>query len=301
MNFKERWIFKYRLFTKKEKKFLKSIVVFSVMVFVSFGFLKITSQKNLIFHDLKEDNQVINVQTVKINDVIDLEKFDLESDDENIFLGWSTDKNERKIVDQIEIHGHTNLYAFWGVRTTKNEVVEEEIGFKTKRVHDNTIFVGEEVVKQEGKVGKKIKHLEQIFIDEKLVEVKVLKVEEKIKPQELIILVGTQKRPIARVKPETKPREIKESINNKNNIVQESKKNSGKKETVKEYKEIYGVPLIPNKDNDNFSNCKELRAVYEFGVPKGHPAYKDKHDRDKDGWACEVPGAPSKFLGNSKN
>ncbi|WP_195248651.1 excalibur calcium-binding domain-containing protein, partial [Turicibacter sanguinis] len=23
------------------------------------------------------------------------------------------------------------------------------------------------------------------------------------------------------------------------------------------------------------------------GVPQGHPAYESKHDRDKDGWACE--------------
>lgn len=36
-----------------------------------------------------------------------------------------------------------------------------------------------------------------------------------------------------------------------------------------------------------FKNCTELRKVYPNGVPKGHPAYDPKMDRDKDGWACE--------------
>jgi micrococcal nuclease len=36
-----------------------------------------------------------------------------------------------------------------------------------------------------------------------------------------------------------------------------------------------------------FANCTELRKKYPNGVPKGHPAYQDKMDRDKDGYACE--------------
>ncbi|WP_042473405.1 excalibur calcium-binding domain-containing protein [Bacillus ndiopicus] len=36
-----------------------------------------------------------------------------------------------------------------------------------------------------------------------------------------------------------------------------------------------------------FKNCTELRQYYPGGVGKGHPAYAPKHDRDKDGWACE--------------
>ena len=38
---------------------------------------------------------------------------------------------------------------------------------------------------------------------------------------------------------------------------------------------------------ENFKNCTELKKVYPDGVPKGHPAYQDKMDRDKDDWACE--------------
>lgn len=38
---------------------------------------------------------------------------------------------------------------------------------------------------------------------------------------------------------------------------------------------------------ESYKNCDALRAVHPDGVPAGHAAYDDKHDRDKDGWACE--------------
>ena len=37
----------------------------------------------------------------------------------------------------------------------------------------------------------------------------------------------------------------------------------------------------------SFKNCTALKEHYPDGVKKGHPAYASKHDRDKDGWACE--------------
>ena len=37
----------------------------------------------------------------------------------------------------------------------------------------------------------------------------------------------------------------------------------------------------------SYKNCTLLRQDYPDGVPQGHPAYASKHDRDKDGWACE--------------
>ncbi|MFD1705603.1 thermonuclease family protein [Siminovitchia sediminis] len=42
-----------------------------------------------------------------------------------------------------------------------------------------------------------------------------------------------------------------------------------------------------NSSKTVFQNCTELRKVYPDGVPKGHSAYQDKMDRDKDGYACE--------------
>jgi micrococcal nuclease len=44
-------------------------------------------------------------------------------------------------------------------------------------------------------------------------------------------------------------------------------------------------PAPPKKES--FKNCTEMRKKYPDGVKKGHPAYDAKHDRDKDGWACE--------------
>ncbi|MCM3788193.1 thermonuclease family protein [Domibacillus indicus] len=43
----------------------------------------------------------------------------------------------------------------------------------------------------------------------------------------------------------------------------------------------------PAPKKETFKNCTELRKKYPNGVKKGHPAYDTKHDRDKDGWACE--------------
>lgn len=43
----------------------------------------------------------------------------------------------------------------------------------------------------------------------------------------------------------------------------------------------------PTQQKESYKNCTLLREVYPDGVPQGHPAYESKHDRDKDGWACE--------------
>ncbi|MCW1928578.1 thermonuclease family protein [Bhargavaea beijingensis] len=37
-----------------------------------------------------------------------------------------------------------------------------------------------------------------------------------------------------------------------------------------------------------FANCRELRAVYPQGVKRGHPAYLERLDGDRDGMACEA-------------
>ena len=42
-----------------------------------------------------------------------------------------------------------------------------------------------------------------------------------------------------------------------------------------------------NSGKSYYKNCTELRKDYPSGVGVGHPAYDSKHDRDKDGWACE--------------
>lgn len=47
-----------------------------------------------------------------------------------------------------------------------------------------------------------------------------------------------------------------------------------------------GLEVIPGAPT-MFANCTEMREYYPNGVKEGHPAYESKHDRDKDGWACE--------------
>ena len=42
-----------------------------------------------------------------------------------------------------------------------------------------------------------------------------------------------------------------------------------------------------------YDNCTALREDFPNGVKVGHPAYALKHDRDKDGFACETPGRES--------
>lgn len=42
-----------------------------------------------------------------------------------------------------------------------------------------------------------------------------------------------------------------------------------------------------SEGTEHFQNCTELKKEYPNGVPKGHPAYQSKMDRDNDGYACE--------------
>ena len=65
---------------------------------------------------------------------------------------------------------------------------------------------------------------------------------------------------------------------------------SGSSSGSKNYKDdnpngIYNQESTAPKES--YKNCTLLREVYPDGVPQGHPAYESKHDRDKDGWACE--------------
>lgn len=50
---------------------------------------------------------------------------------------------------------------------------------------------------------------------------------------------------------------------------------------------IDSVKIPVYGENQDFKNCKELRKVYPNGVKKGHPAYKEHMDGNKDGRACE--------------
>ena len=43
----------------------------------------------------------------------------------------------------------------------------------------------------------------------------------------------------------------------------------------------------PARPGRTYRNCTELRRDHPNGVPRGHPAYQRRMDRDNDGMACE--------------
>ena len=70
-----------------------------------------------------------------------------------------------------------------------------------------------------------------------------------------------------------------------------AKKPAPKKKTVAKKpapkKKVVAKKPAPKSNVIKFKNCTELRKVYPKGVPRSHKSYEAKHDRDKDGWACE--------------
>lgn len=82
-----------------------------------------------------------------------------------------------------------------------------------------------------------------------------------------------------------------ETSNNQSSNAKSSQKPTESKETVQTVKEQaeenVETESIKNEEKESYKNCTELRKVYPNGVPQDHPAYESKHDRDKDGWACE--------------
>lgn len=51
---------------------------------------------------------------------------------------------------------------------------------------------------------------------------------------------------------------------------------------------VSGNGNVSKEPNSKYKNCTELTKDYPDGVKKGHPEYREKFDRDKDGQACEA-------------
>lgn len=87
-------------------------------------------------------------------------------------------------------------------------------------------------------------------------------------------------------KAESEAKSSKLNIWNKDGYVTEN----GFQDCVDDDSVFTSTSLSDNDTTDNveyFNNCTELKKVYPNGVPKEHPAYQEKMDRDKDGYACE--------------
>jgi micrococcal nuclease len=62
-------------------------------------------------------------------------------------------------------------------------------------------------------------------------------------------------------------------------------KTTAQKTTTNQNNESSGTTT--SGGNEYFANCTLLRQKYHDGVKKGHPAYREQLDRNKDGVACE--------------
>ncbi|PTI41765.1 DNA-binding protein [Staphylococcus succinus] len=86
-------------------------------------------------------------------------------------------------------------------------------------------------------------------------------------------------------------KEDKVESNSQNKVDNEShhgSSNDDNTNTTIENDSTNDVSNSTEQNSKSFPNCTALREVYPNGVPQGHSAYEPKHDRDKDGYACEV-------------
>ena len=173
-----------------------------------------------------------------------------------------------------------------------NVEIDSVIPFESESIDDNTLESGKTVVKQEGKEGKEIVVYEiettnGVETNKKIIDRKI-----ETNPTKKITLVGTKKaEPAKKVEPvkkeatptkkATEPSKTKTTTTNP----AATKKAETKKPTVTKKTETKNPTVTQKKES--YKNCTELRKVYPKGVGKDHPAYESKHDRDKDGWACE--------------
>lgn len=106
-----------------------------------------------------------------------------------------------------------------------------------------------------------------------------------------------EKEPEPEPTPQVEQEEVKEEpvVNNppdqETNNSTDSNSNTGISETdsssITQEETVNTVTTPSAPQREYYQNCTELRKVYPSGVPSDHPAYAPKHDRDKDGWACE--------------
>lgn len=100
-----------------------------------------------------------------------------------------------------------------------------------------------------------------------------------LQPKEFMEVEENHPTPVQKTREETTPIEQRlERPEREDKLVEE--------DAQQKQEEVLGVPIIEGQTN--FENCTELRRVYPDGVPKGHPAYRPRMDRDKDDWACET-------------
>lgn len=296
------WKFKYALFTKKERVFFPFLIV--SMIFLSFSSISalIPRYYDVNFYDAEK--QLLFNHELKEGSDLDLREIMPGKNDET-FYGWAMDPNAEDVRWHVlSLEESLDFYGVWG--RFEEEVIDQELAFKEEKEDDDSLIKGEEKIGQEGQKGLKRMKYKNFMVGDRVVDTTLLSEEVVREPKNKIVLIGTMEEKI--VQNEAPKENIQRAAPPASKPApQEKPKAPAKQETqptpAKEensYVPIYGIEIIPNKFNDKFKDCKELRTVYPLGVPKGHPAYTNYPggDRDKDGWACEVKGTPGGFYDN---
>lgn len=76
-------------------------------------------------------------------------------------------------------------------------------------------------------------------------------------------------------------------LNDKIVALEQAKQNAVAQAAAPAPQQVASSPTQQKGAPESFKNCTEMRKVYPNGVDSNHPAYESRHDRDKDGWACE--------------
>lgn len=178
--------------------------------------------------------------------------------------------------------------------TTENETLAEELALVKKEVKQS-----EKEIKQNQKTGISTQNTIDELKDKHKIALKKLKDNHKKELQEATEKWNEQ---------EQKLNEQINTLNEKNKALATAKKQSTTTEqvekpaatpapkpkenptpvtTIPEPQAVVSQPVQQQPVAEYFQNCTEMRKVYPNGVSSDHPAYAAKHDRDKDGWACE--------------
>lgn len=76
-------------------------------------------------------------------------------------------------------------------------------------------------------------------------------------------------------------------LNDKIVALEQAKQNAVAQAAAPAPQQVASAPTQQKGAPESFKNCTEMRKVYPNGVDSNHPAFESRHDRDKDGWACE--------------
>lgn len=126
--------------------------------------------------------------------------------------------------------------------------------------------------------------LDEVKVTNKTLQSKSDEVEQRVKDG----IVAAKKEAEANFAKEKEVWQAKEKeLNDKIVALEQAKETAVAQAAAPAPQQVANAPAQQKGAPESYKNCTELRKVYPNGVGSDHPAYNTKHDRDKDGWACE--------------